>query len=232
MKPGELEVAFEGDGAQPVKAPVDGVPSGTIQTFGSTLTAPANVTKARQADTVYWQTAGASPVAPAAGQIKELRIKGIAQSNRTDPIGTPPPGGERDFHLQALRPRGDGTYEVLRTSQNFLLPPASTDPQTITTYAPVNFCVDAGDVLAFNTAGGWDGIVVGGGPFPNGTPLQIFSSVPGAVVSEFSGHNATNNGAILTPNNAPGQGHELLMQLTLGTGSNATALCPGGTSVG
>ena len=93
----------------------------------------------------------------------------------------------------------------------------------------MNFCVDAGDVLAFNTAGGWDGIVAGGGPFPNGTPLQIFSSVPGAVVSEFSGHNATGNGAILTPNTAPGQGHELLMQLTLGTGSNATALCPGGT---
>jgi hypothetical protein len=29
VKPGELEVAFEGDGAQPVKAKVDGVPSGT-----------------------------------------------------------------------------------------------------------------------------------------------------------------------------------------------------------
>ncbi len=29
MKPGELEVAFEGDGAQPVKVPVDGVPEPT-----------------------------------------------------------------------------------------------------------------------------------------------------------------------------------------------------------
>ncbi len=29
VKPGELEVAFEGDGAQPVKVPVDGVPGPT-----------------------------------------------------------------------------------------------------------------------------------------------------------------------------------------------------------
>ena len=231
VKPGELEVAFEGDGAQPVKTKVDGVPSGTIQTFGSTLSAPANVTKTHQDDTVFWQAVGAAVgTAPATGQIREIKIKGIAQSNRTAPIGTGAPGGERDFHLQALHPRGDGTFQVLRSSEGFLLPPMSADPQTISTYAPTNFCVDAGDVLAFNTVGGWDGIVVGGGPFPNGTPLSIFSSVPGAVVSEFSGHNATGNGAILTPDNAPGQGHELLMQMTLGTGSNATALCPGGTA--
>ena len=229
VKPGELEVAFEGDGAQPVKAPVDGVPSGTIQTFGSTLSAPANVTKTHQDDTVFWQTAGprrwrrrpgrsGSSGSRASRSPIARRRSGRLRGRRA---GLPPAGAaparRRDLRGPALEP-------------GFLLPPSSADPQTITTYTPENFCVAAGDVLAFNTVGGWDGLVSGTGPFPNGTPLQIFSSVPGAVVSEFSGHNATGNGAILTPNNAPGQGHELLMQMTLGTGSNATALCPGGTA--
>ncbi|MEA2221228.1 MAG: hypothetical protein QOJ35_3854 [Solirubrobacteraceae bacterium] len=200
-----------------------------VMTVGSDLTAPANVVEARQADTVYWQTTfadGRSPVAPAAGQITSFRIKGRANSDKITGVGAP--GGERDFHLQALRALPDGTFQVLRTSQNFTVPPITADPEGITAYAPENFCVDPGDVIAFNTNGGWDGIVGGTGPYANGTPLQLFSNVPGAVISEFTGHNMTNNGAILTPTTQAS--HELLMQATLATGPDATPLCPGGTS--
>jgi hypothetical protein len=41
------------------------------------------------------------------------------------------------------------------------------------------------------------------------------------------GADQTNNGDVLTA--SPVSGHELLMQLTVGTGPDATPLCPGGT---
>lgn len=199
-----------------------------LLSFGSTLAAPANVTEARQADTAYWQTtlpAGRSPRSPATGQVKSFKIKGIALSNPRAGV----PGGETLFHLQVLRKRAGGTYKVLRTSQGFNLPGRGADPQKITTYRPTNLCVGKGDVLAFNTVGGWDGIAAGNGPYPMGTPLQIFSRVPGTLVSEFTGANKTNNGAILRPRTSRGRDHELLMRPTVGTGRNATGLCPGGT---
>jgi hypothetical protein len=200
-----------------------------VMTFGSKLTAAANVTEARQADTVYWQTAFAdhrSPHSPATGQIKSIKIKGIAISNWKP--GSPP-GGETMFHLQALRKRPGGSYKILRTSQAFFLPGKGANPQKITTYRPTNFCIAKGDTLAFNTVGGWDGIVNQTGPYPMGTPLAIFSKVPGATVSEYTRAGATNNGAIIKGSTSRGTGHELLMQATVGTKANATGLCPGGT---
>jgi hypothetical protein len=163
-------------------------------------------------------------LAPASGQIKSVRLKGIALSDPKAGI----PGGETMWHLQALQRQPDGTFKVLRTSGAFYVP-TTGDPQQITTYAPENFCVDKGDVLAFNTVGGWDGIVTATGPYPNGTPLQIFSRVPGALVSQFTGADKTNNGDILRADNARGAGEELLMQMTLGTASDAFLYCPGGT---
>ncbi|MEA2220706.1 MAG: hypothetical protein QOJ35_3332 [Solirubrobacteraceae bacterium] len=197
-----------------------------LTTFGSDLTAPANIVEQRQADTAYWQTAfadGHSPLAPASGQIRSFRVKGIALANPVAGV----PGGETLFHLQALHARGDGTFEILRSSQGFMLPEKGADPQTVTTFEPVNFCIATGDVLVFNTVGGWDGIVNQTGPYPMGTPLQIFSRVAGASVSQFTGADQTNNGDVLTA--SPLAGHELLMQMTVGTGPDATPLCPGGT---
>jgi hypothetical protein len=199
-----------------------------LVTFGSTLTAPANVSEARQADTAYWQTtlpARRSARSPATGQVKSFKIKGIALSNPRAGV----PGGETLFHVQVLRKRANGTYKILRTSQGFMLPHRGADPQKITTYRPTNLCIAKGDVLAFNTVGGWDGIATGTGPYPMGTPLQIFSRVAGALVSEFTGAGKTNNGSILRPRTSRGRDHELLMQQTVGTGRNGTGLCPGGT---
>ena len=106
--------------------------------------------------------------------------------------------------------------------------PNSGGPETITTFQPSNLCAAAGDVVVFNTIGGWSGTA--NPPFNLGTPLQIFSRNPNAVVSEYTKDNGTNNGAIVSPTRNPG--HELLMQLTVGTGPDGTGLCPGGTYTG
>jgi hypothetical protein len=197
-------------------------------TFGSDLSAAANVAQARQADTAYWQMTfpdGRSPVSPGNGQITSFRLKGTALSNPVAGV----PGGETMFHLQAMRLQPDGRFLILRTSQAFFAPTKRTDPQTITTYNPINFCIETGEVLVFNTVGGWDGIVNQSGPYPGGTPLQIFSRIPTAAVSSFEGADQTNNGAVIAGDAARTNGLELLMQMTLSTGPDATPLCPGGT---
>lgn len=197
-----------------------------VLTFGSNLTAPANVVEARQADTAYWQTqfaGGANPLAPTAGQITSVRLKGVALADPKAGI----PGGETMWHLQALRAQPDGTFKILRSSQAFYVP-TTGDPQQVTTYKPENFCVDQGDVVAFNTVGGWDGIMTGTGPYPYGTPLQIFSGVAGGSVSQFTGADQTNNGDILRADHTRAAGQELLMQMTLGTATDAVLHCPGG----
>ena len=195
--------------------------------FGSDLLAPANVSSARPVDTAYWQAAfagGRSVVAPASGQIRSVRIKGIALSSPLAGV----PGGETDFHIQVAQPLPDGTFQVRDpggTSGNLKLPQAGADPQVVTTYEPENLCVRQGDIVIFNTVGGWD---AGSGLYPNGTPLQIFSRVPNAVLSGFTAADKTNNGDILTTTPLPDA--ELLMQATVGSGPDGTGLCPGGTA--
>ena len=203
-------------------------------TFGSDLAAPANLVQERQADTAYWQAAfadGRNPTSPGNGQITSIRVKGIALSTPVAGVV----GGETMFHLQALKPQPDGTFLILRTSQALFMPGRGTDPQAITTFEPINFCIETGEVLVFNTVGGWDGVVNRSGPYPDGTPLQIFSRVANARVSWFEGADLTNNGNVITAiTDDPARpkrstsGHELLMQMTLSTGVDATPLCPGG----
>jgi len=201
-----------------------------LQTFGSALSAQASIDEARQSDTAYWQTAAAggstAGVAPAAGSIRSFKLKGVALSRPVAGIS----GGETLFHLQALRPMPNApgeTSRVIITSQGFDVPQKmGANEQAITTYEPENFCVAKGDVLAFNTVGGWDGIPTGLGPYPNGTRLRIFAPVPGALVSQFNGADQTNNGDILKHDHVRGQGQELLMQLTLATGEDAAGPCP------
>jgi hypothetical protein len=197
-----------------------------VLTFGSDLSASANIIEARQGDTAYWQTrfaSGTSPLAPVDGQITSVKLKGIA-------LADPKPGivgGETMWHLQALREQSDGTFKILRSSQAFYVPTTGS-PQQVSSYAPENFCVAKGDVLAFNTVGGWDGVVNQTGPYPGGTPLQIFSRSAGGSVSQFTGSDKTNNGDIMLAERVRGADQELLMQLTLGTAANAVFHCPGG----
>lgn len=224
-----------------------------FQTFGSDLTAPANVTQAHQADTAYWQTAVAnpamSPVSPAGGQVVEVRIKGIApRSTVPTPAGADPLAGSPLFHFQVLEPvvaDGRQTVRALRASAGFEIPTAG-DPQQITVYRPENLCIDQGQYVAFNEIGGYDGIANRNpkdgpvGPYPDGTVFQIFSSAPGASTDWFEAHgkwvDPATSGTPFVPR--PGsvdrggrlQGTELLMQMVVATGPDAFYMCPGGTN--
>ena len=162
------------------------------------------------------------------GQIKSVRIKGIALSSWKP--GSPL-GGERMFHLQALRKQANGKWKILVTTQAFFLPGRGTPSQTITTYRPINFCIAKGDAVVFNTVGGWDGIANRTGPYPDGTPLQIFSRATGSTVAEYTKADGTNNGNVITANKSA-QGREMLMRMTVGTGKDGTGLCKGGTNTG
>ncbi|MEA2479538.1 MAG: hypothetical protein QOJ07_1460 [Thermoleophilaceae bacterium] len=203
-----------------------------VSVFGSDLsgTPDPRLAEAHQADTLFFNTqlAGAPATVPARGQITAIRLKGVAQK-----IGGEDPNNE--FHFQVLHPNGDGSYGVEITSQPFRLPVVA-DASTVTEFEPVNFCADSGDIVAFNDEGGFTS------NYQSGTPFQVFGPQD-AQVNWFERDNGTNNGATFEPNqrvlnDAAGkprqtdQGKplvkELLMQMTLGTGFDATEVCPGG----
>lgn len=196
------------------------------RSFGSDLRLPAERTEARQADTVYWHTRlhrrGGGVRVPRDGQIVKVHIKGIARSRPRAGV----PGGETMFHVQALAPRRGGRVQVRLTSQAFFLPTMG-DPQQVTTYRPENLCVSARQRIGFNTVGGWDGIPDRTGPYPDGTPLQIFGASPRARVAEHTSDNGTNNGAVFRGRRRGGR--ELLMRLTLATGRDRSYECGGRT---
>ena len=79
-------------------------------------------------------------------------------------------------------------FKLHPRSDAFDLPTKGSDPQAITTFKPTNFCIDTGDVLVFNTVGGWDGVMNMSGPYPMGTPLQIFSNRLRRRLTERVGH--------------------------------------------
>lgn len=210
-------------------APATG--SAEYQTFGSDLRATANHVESQGADTAYWQTAfsdGRVVTVPVAGQIKEVRLKGFAHSDREDGASDGS-GGERMWHLQALTPEG-GTVRARISSQAFDVPSRSAaGPDTVTTYRPENFCVRPGEHIAFNNIGGFNPVA-----FPKGTPMQVFASAPGAAVSRFTADNGTKNDMLFAPraghpHDSGGRlgGVELLMQMTLATGDDRSYECGG-----
>jgi hypothetical protein len=182
--------------------------------FGSSLKAPANLAEAHGADSVFWGNSLASGRrvrVPASGQIRSVRLKGVA----VQPAGAPAPLTE--FHLQTLRSRGGGAVEVRLTSQPFNIA-VGGDPNRITTYRPINLCAKKGDFVAFNDEGGFN-------PpwYPNGVAYQVFSRRPGSKTRFYTENNGTNNGARFRGTIHRGQ--ELLMQMVLGTGRHASAPC-------
>ena len=199
------------------------------QPFGSDLALPADRTEARQADTAYWQTelaSGRSATVPADGQVLSVRIKGVARSNPRKGV----PGGETLFHVQVLRRQSDGRMKVMATSDEFFMP-TTGGADRITTFRSTRsrLCARKGDSIAFNTVGGWDGQADQKGPYPMGTPLQIFASSPGSALDQFTGADKTNTGQSFRGLSDAGRDEELLMESTLGTGADANQVCPGGT---
>ena len=199
-------------------------PAGAVvTTVGSDLQGAANTVEAHGADSVFWHrtVAGVGGAVPADGQVTLVRIKGSVVDDPVRPRNPNPL-----FHLQVLRPLGDGRVQVERTSAGFKLPIAPASAQPITSYVPVNLCVRKGDFVAFNEIGGhewsWGGL--------DGMHVQAFNRAAlGSETEFFSKNNGTNNGAVFAPDAAfEGGDEELLMQSRLATGPDATDMCLGG----
>jgi hypothetical protein len=190
--------------------------------YGSDLTAPADIVEAHGADSAFWNVSlgnGGSTAAPFGGQVVSVRVKGIVIP---DPTGFRKP--TTMFHFQTLRPLPDREMAVWLSSGAFYTP-LGGDSQQINTYHPVNMCVHKGDYLDFNDIGGnewWWGNY-------SGMPFQTFSRVPGSATNFYTKNAGTNIGSQWRPMMTK-QGEELLMQMTLATGPDATWICPGGYS--
>ena len=228
-----------------------------ISTFGSPLSVPATLNTAENlgypgtytpvppnpeapnglfhtyhdgADTVLWNVAQATggPQAPATGQAVKVSLEGCAQEA---PHGPPP---LTQIHFQDLSPLPGGGAKVNITSQAFDIPicgRSGASGSTVTTYEPINLCVSAGDYVAFNDDGGYVENV-----YRSGVPYQVLGSVKGSTMDSFIRNNGTGNGATLSSSDlsahdgfASNNNEELMLRVTLGTGPDATHICPGGT---
>jgi hypothetical protein len=232
--------------------------SAAVTTFGSQLSVPATLNTAENlgytgtytpvppnpeapnglfhtfhngADTALWNVGLASgdPKVTATGQALKIRLEGCAK---------PAPGGPlplTQIHFQDITPLPGGGASVNLTSQPFDVPVCGQNGasgSTISTYEPTNLCVAHGDYLAFNDEGGYVENI-----YRSGVPYQVIGSVPGSTMSSFIRNNGTTNGATLSSKDATANDGfasnanvELMMQVTLGTGSDATHMCSGGTA--
>ncbi|HEX5225913.1 MAG TPA: hypothetical protein VFW29_12365 [Solirubrobacteraceae bacterium] len=166
---------------------------------------------------------------PATGQAVKVALEGCAKASP----GGPPPLTQ--IHFQTVHPLGNGTYKVELSSQAFDIPVCATAGQpsgtTVTTYEPTNLCVSQGDYVAFNDEGGFVENV-----YRSGVPYQVMGSVPGSSFDSFLKNEGTGNGSVLDPGVSSSMdgfalnaGKELMMQVTLGTGTDARYVCGGGT---
>ncbi len=234
-------VALLAAGAGVLAVPAAGQAATT--SFGSDLSAPASLdtTAAVQpsnhygADTTIWNTVlgnGSAPVAPAAGQIVQVRLKGCA----VQPPGAPAP--DTQIHIATLRPQGGGAVKVIYSATDlqghfFHIPICSgpSDVNTASTYVPQNLCVDAGDYVAFNDEGGF-----APNYYVNGVAYRVLSASAGSTFDSFIRNNGENIGDTFSPSDQTahdgfGTTHsaQLQLQAVLATGPDATPLCPGGT---
>jgi hypothetical protein len=92
--------------------------------------------------------------------------------------------------------------------------------------------VGRGDYVAFNDEGGYVENI-----YRAGVPYQVLGVVPGSIADSFMRNDGTGDGAIMSASDtsamegfASNSDEELMMQVTLGTGPNATHICAGGTA--
>jgi hypothetical protein len=88
-------------------------------------------------------------------------------------------------------------------------------------------CVSAGDYVDFNDEGGFDPQF-----YPSGVPYEVIGSLPGSNMDSYIDDNGTNNGDALSAMNvtatngfAANRNQELMLQATLGTGSDSIPAC-------
>jgi hypothetical protein len=230
--------------------------SADVSTFGSPLSIPATLNTAENlgypgtntavppapdapngifhtfhygADTALWNVglAAGDPRVPATGQALKVSLEGCAQQAS----GGPAPLSE--IHFQDITPLSGGGAKVNITSQGFNIPvcgQGGASGSTVSTYEPINLCVSEGDYVAFNDEGGYVPNV-----YRNGVPYQVIGAAGGSTMDSFVKDGGTGNGAMMSAGEtsandgfATNHGKELLMRVTLGTGNDATHICPGG----
>jgi hypothetical protein len=182
------------------------------------------------ADNALWNVAQAdgAPSAPATGQALKVSLEGCAQPA---PHGPPP---LTQIHFQSLSPLPGGGAKVNLTSQPFDIPVCGSNGasgSTVSTYEPINLCVSRGDYVDLNEEGGFVEHV-----YQNGVPYRVLGAVNGSTTDSFIMGNRTGNGATLPAWDsaamegfASTRGAELMLQVELGTGPDATHICAGGT---
>jgi hypothetical protein len=185
--------------------------------FGSDLQRSATIVEDHGADSAFWNVGNPGGAAPADGQITQVAVKGGVVA---DPSGRIKPNPF--FHFQVLHPVGGGQVKVMLSSAGFFLP-VTPNPQTISTFRPVNLCVHQGDYVDFNDIGGFQ---FRWGAY-QGMPFQVFASNPDASTNFYTADNGTNVGTQWAPQRTT-PGEELLMRTTLATGPDSTDFCPGG----
>src|SRR5664280_1871215 len=182
------------------------------------------------ADTALWNVRSAMGAAsvPMTGQALEVSVEGCARPAS----GGPPPLTQ--IHLQDLSPLPGGGAKVNLSSQGFNIPvcgQGGASGSTVTSYQPINLCVAKGDYVAFNENGGYVENV-----YRAGVPYQVIGRVPGSTMDSFIRNNGTGNGSVMSAGDttandgfASNSNEEVMMQVKLGTGPNATHICAGGT---
>ena len=202
-------------------------------TFGSDLAGTPTISENHQADTLFFNTsAGNSHASPISGEILAIRVKGtvVSQTGRSN---------NSMWHSQVLQPNSNGTFTVQSSSQDLYFP-IDVPADTVSTFVPSTQCIEAGQTVDFNNIGGWDG----NPSQPTGTIYKIFKSKTGSQYNWFERDNGTNIGATFLPgrrvfNNpdgsyfreefeGPRNNQELMMQVVVGSGWDASNLCPGG----
>jgi hypothetical protein len=182
------------------------------------------------ADTALWNASQAAgdPRVSATGQALKISLEGCAVPT----AGGPSPLTQ--IHFQDVSPLAGGGAKVNLTSQPFDIPVCGRNGasgSTVTTYEPINLCVSHGDYVAFNDEGGFVEHL-----YQNGVPYRVLGSVAGSTMNSFIKGGGTNNGATLSSRDTTSMdgfvsnpNEELMMQVTLGTGPDATHICAGGT---
>jgi hypothetical protein len=99
-------------------------------------------------------------------------------------------------------------------------------------YRPINLCVAAGDVVALNDDGGFVERF-----YRAGVPYQVIGSSAGSTLDSFIRDKGTGDGVTLSATDrsandgfASSQNEELMLQVELGTGRDATHICAGGSA--
>jgi hypothetical protein len=194
--------------------------------FGSDLAAHADAIETHGANTILWNDTVASrrpgppgePVDPQEG----IRRYTTAASPRDGQLryvtiygGVPPGGSPLRFHFAVLRPRAGGTIaleQIERTQLHAL--PVSPDPANRVPNKSINWdlCLEKDDRLGLLQL--------------DPGSMRVFATIPGSVTSWFENAAGVAAGNVFT--GTPSQDRELLMEVLVNTGPDASSRCAGG----